>query len=429
MKRLACRLTVALLTFIIGLAAATIRPRPYLPTKAQLASPPVLQQHPATRCESEETRHLKNAALDQSGSAQHFDLLGDELRARGCFEEAAIAYSAAIAADASYVTAYNDLANAYNFLGWYEEARQTASKGLQVKADNAWLASELGYAYSGLGQYQAAVQAFEQAARAHPDDAFAHATAAAAYFKLKRYDEAAAEAHRGAVLGVQASNDAAIGNAGLALADLGRYEEALRVLQQARQVAPGKPSKYLELGYVYELSGRDAEAHANYLQAVAQQPVTPFDYYNRAWAFLYLDDNMAAASVARTYLEEVNWQGHDAPYVALLAYIAYRQGHEPGEADWILAEAAAKCSRQVWPQHLFRYLQHRSTAAELLAAAQTDDDRIDARTCIGLALLFEGRADEAAAHLKWVCDHAAKGDVSYAYVRRQLKHLKPTPGE
>ncbi|MFL6210422.1 MAG: tetratricopeptide repeat protein [Pyrinomonadaceae bacterium] len=427
MKRLACRLTVALLTFIMGLAAATIRPRPYLPTRAQLTPPPVLQQHPAARCESEETRHLKNATLDSSGSAQHFDQLGDELRARGCFEEATIAYSAALAADASYATAYSDLANTYNFLGWYEEARQTALKGLQVESDHTFLASELGYAYGGLGQYQEAAHAFEQAMRVNPEDAFAHATAAAAYFKLKRYDEAAAEAHRGARLGVQASNDAAIGNAGLALADLGHYEEALRVLQQARQVAPGKPSKYLELGYVYELNGQDAEAHASYMQALGPQPVTPFDYYNRAWAYLYLDDNMAAASAAREYLERVNWQGHDAPYVALLAYIAYRRGNEPGEADWMLAEAAAKCSRQAWPQHLFRYLQHRSTAAELLAAAQTDDDRIDARTCIGLALLFEGRSDEAAAHLKWVCDHAARGDVSYAYMLRQLKHLASTP--
>ncbi len=338
MKRYACRLTVALITFTLGLASGTLRS--HRPAPVQQARPGIFVKldRADARCDGAETRRLNDATLDKTNSAYALDLLGYDLRARGCFEEAATAYATAVAVDPTFVSAYNNLANTYNFLGWYEEARQTANKGLQVQRDNAFLANELGYACKGLGQYREAVQAFEQAAQADPENAYTHATASSAYFKLKRYDEAEAAALRGATFGARADDDAALGNAGLALVNLGRYAEALNVLQQARGMAPDKSAKYLELGQVYELDGQPAEAQANFAAALAPRPVTPFDYYNRAWAHLYLNDEAAAAGTAREYLERVNWQGQDAPYMALLAYVAYRQNNEPGAADSIIDE-------------------------------------------------------------------------------------------
>jgi tetratricopeptide (TPR) repeat protein len=420
MKRLASRLLVSLLTFALGLASSSLWPRPSVSDDGWLPpTPPSALSAP--RCEAEEVGgHDDAASLDRQGNS---------LRARGCFEEAAVAYSAAIAADPSYATAYDDLANAQNFLGRYDETLDTAARGLRVSPDDAFLANELGYAYRALGRYREAVGAFNRAARAEPDNAFAHATAGGTYFKLGRYEEASTEARRGIELGTRDGDDAALANAGSALAALGRLREAADILEQARDIAPGEPGHHLELGCVYELEGRRAEADASFARAVEQEPVTPYDYLSRAWAYLYLGEGRAAASAARDYLGRVGWRGHDAPYAAMLAYVAYRQSGEPSEAALILEEAAERCEQSAWAQRLFRYLRHEATAGELIAAAGDEDERIDAHTFVGLETMLDGRGREAAVHLRWARDHAAQGDWAYAYLRRQLNVLEPVAGD
>ena len=422
MKRLASRLMVALLTFTVGLASTSLRLRPRVPDEGSLPSrPPVESMTAAPRCEINEAGRLADAAS--------LDASGDRLRDRGCFVEAAVAYTSAVAADPSYVTAYEDLANTDNFLGRYEEARDAALEGLRVSSGDAFLANELGYAYGALGQYQKAVGAFEQAQRAEPGNAFAHATAGDAYFGLGRDEEALREARRGAELGARLGDDAALGNAGSALASLGRLREATGILEQARDAAPGEPAHHLELGCVYELDGRGAEAADSFARAVAQEPVTPYDHLSRAWAYLYLEDGRAAARAARDYLEQVRWRGHDAPYMAMLAYVAYRQSGEPAEADRIIGEAMQNCEQFAWTQLLLRYLRHEATAGELLAAAKDEDERIDAHTFVGLEASFGGRRREAAAHLRWARDYGARGNVAYAYLLRRLNVLESATGD
>jgi len=423
MKCHVIRLIVALLTFTTGLVSSALRFPTPVPVPARVTYNSLQPAGPLTRCENDETRRLKRASSDQANRAENQDLLGDALIDLGCYVEAAEAYAAATEADPTYLVAYQDLANTYNALSRYEEAIETAKKGLRVASDDADLNDEIAFAEKNLGHYQAAVQAFHRALRSEPEDAYAHATISSAYIKFKRYDEALVEARRGVELGAQGQDDPALGNAGLALLELEHNAEAISALEQARTFDPEGSTTHLQLAYAYELTARTKEMLASYEQAASLATAQPDDYVSRAWANLFLDNGAAAASEAQQYLDRYGWRGHQAPYAVLLAYLAHQQLHEPAEANRIIKEAASKCDQTPWTQKLFRYLLHQSSAAEFMAAATDDDALIEARSLIGLELLFEGRTNEARGHLQWVREHGVKSDFMYGYTLRQLHRL------
>lgn len=423
MKRHVIRLIVGLLTFTTGLASSALRFPTLVSVPVRVSYHSLQPPRPVTRCENDETRRLKSASSDQANRAENQDLLGDALLGLGCYVEAVDAYAAATEADPTFLVAYQDLANTYNALSWYEEAIETAKQGLRIKSDDADLSDEIAFAEKNLSHYQAAARAFHRALRSRPEDAYAHATISGAYLKFKRYDEALVAARRGAELGAYAQDDAALGNAGLALLDLEHNAEAISALEQARTVDPEGPTTHVQLAYAYELAARTTDMLASYEQAASLATAQPDDYLSRAWANLFLDNGAAAASEAQQYLDRYGWRGHQAPYAALLAYIGYQQLHEPAEANRIIREAAGRCNQTFWRQKLFRYLLHQSSAAGLMAAATNDDELIESRSFIGLDLLFEGRANEARGHLQWVHEHGVKSDYLYGYTLRQLNRL------
>jgi tetratricopeptide (TPR) repeat protein len=420
MKQLAYRLPVALLTFLIGTTTAALWPR----TDVTDVLPVALTRRegrPVIRCEdSPPARRPENGSRSGYPSAYAQNMYGDELRDAGCFKEAAAAYELAVAADPTVMHAYNDLTNTYNHLTWYAQTIKYAEQGLKVNPTEAYLWNELGFAYSSLNRYEEAAHAYRRAIQAEPANAFAHASLSEAYFKLKRYESAIAEAERGGKLGVQFDDEASVNNAGATLLDVNRYEQALALFQESARISPGDISSHTRIGTTYLLLGREDEARDAFIRTLSLRPQAPNEYLRRGWASLYLGDQDGAAAEARDYLERTNWQGHQAPYAVLLAYIAYRQNGRDADAARVVEEAATKCEPALWEQNIFRYLRQQLNATRLFSSATNDDERIAARTIVGLELLFQKKPDQAIPHLTWVRDNGDKSYISYPYVMRQL---------
>lgn len=424
MKQLAYRLPVALLTFVIGTATAALDPRAYH-TDIMPVDFVTTWHHerPIVRCEDNPARRPENASQSGYQSAYAQNMYGDELRDAGCFKEAAAAYELAIFDSPSFMHAYNDLANTYNHLTWYTETIKSARQGLKMNPDEAYLWNELGFAYASQRRYEEAAEAYRRTIQAEPENAFAHAGLSEAYFKLKQYERAIAEAEQGGKLGARFNDDASINNAGATLLNLSRYEQALDFFQQSAEISPGEIANQMRLATTYSLMGRDDDARAAFRHALSLRPNAPNEYLRRGWASLYLGDEDRAAAEARNYLERTNWKGQQAPYAALLAYIAYKQNGRDADAALIIEDAAELCDSHLWEKNLLRYLRQQLTETLLLSSATNDEERTAAHLIIGLELLFQKKPDKAIPHLTWVRKNGDKSDISYPYLMRRLNKL------
>jgi tetratricopeptide (TPR) repeat protein len=422
MKQLAYRLPIAFLTFLIGTFTASLWPR----TDVTDVRPVGVitkwrQERPIVRCEDSPARRPGNES--QSGyheSAYAQNMYGDELRHAGCFKEAVAAYELAISDSPSFIHAYNDLANTCNHLTWYAETIKYARRGLKVNPDEAYLWNELGFAYASQRRYEEAAEAYRRTIQAEPENAFAHASLSEAYFKLKQFDRALAAAEQGGKLGARFDDDASINNAGATLLNLNRYEQALDFFHQSASISPAEIANQMRLATTYSLLGRHDEARAAFRRTLSLRPTAPNEYLRRGWASLYLGEPYEASAAARDYLERTNWKGQQAPYAALLAYIADKQIGRDANATLVIEEAAEKCDPDLWEQNLLRYLRRELTAARLLSSATNDEERTGAHLIIGLELLFQKKTGEAIPHLTWVRENGDKSDISYPYLMRQL---------
>jgi hypothetical protein len=70
------------------------------------------------------------------------------------------------------------------------------------------------------------------------------------------------------------------------------------------------------------------------------------------------------------------------------------------------------------------YLRREIDAKGLLNTASDDDEKLEARICLGLDLAFSGKADQATEHLRWVKDHADPTGVGYALGLSALEKLE-----
>lgn len=424
MKQLAYRLPIAFLTFIIGTSTAALWPRTNVTDVRPVAVVPSWhRERPVVRCEGSPARRPENGSQSNYGSAYAQNMYGDELRQAGCFKEAVAAYEVAVSDSPSFMHAYNDLANTCNHLTWYAETIKYARQGLKVNPDEAYLWNELGFAYASQRRYAEAAEAFRRTIQAEPENAFAHASLSEAYFRLKQYKRAIAEAEQGGQLGAQFNDDASINNAGATLLNLNRYEQALDFFQQSASISPGEIANQIRLATTYSLMGRDDDARAAFRRTLSLRPTAPNEYLRRGWASLYLGDQYGAAAEARNYLERTGWKGQQAPYAALLAYLAYKQSGRDADAALIIEAAAEKCDPDLWEQNLLRYLRRQLTETRLLSSATNDEERTGAHLVIGLEQMFQKKPAEAIPHLAWVRDNGDKSDIGYPYLMHRLDKL------
>jgi tetratricopeptide (TPR) repeat protein len=155
----------------------------------------------------------------------------------------------------------------------------------------------------GLGEssVDAAIELFEQALRIDPEYARAHADLGRALWRKyeltrdPRWVDRAVEACDGAVARDQLS---AAGHTclGVVYNGTGRYQEAIRELEEAMRIEPTNDAIYLELADAYLGAGQVGRAEATYEQAIAVRP-----HYAESYLWLgafYIGQGRVEAAIA-----------------------------------------------------------------------------------------------------------------------------------
>ncbi len=132
----------------------------------------------------------------------------------------------------------------------------------------------------------------------------------------------------------------AMNNLGSVLGRVGEWEEAERVLEQARRRDPDDPNVQSNLGWVYANLGRLDEAAALLERAILQQPGEPSAHGNLGWVRLRAGD----AAGAKRALEMALTLQPDNPWVVNMMGIASAR-----LGDWTLAVASFERALQLVP--------------------------------------------------------------------------------
>jgi tetratricopeptide (TPR) repeat protein len=204
-------------------------------------------------------------------------------------------------------------------------------------------------------------------------------------------------------------------------------DEAIKSLQEAVTLKPDLAQLQEALGYAYLNAGREADALDAFKQAINLAPNHSHIYRTRGYAYLRLERWRPATIDALSYLQLEGWRDEHAPYMALVAHFGYRQGKQLAAADKMLAEAVAKADPTAWPYPVLKYLQHASTAPELIAQAKDNDQLTEAHAYIGLDLSLSGDREGALTHLRWVKENGNKNFVEYPLALAEIDRLEGQP--
>jgi len=213
---------------------------------------------------------------------------------------------------------------------------------------------------------------------------------------------------------------------GVALRQVGRYEEALHADSRATTINPQSPNAWYEVSLAALALSRDSQANAAFTQ-VQRIDSDESWLHSRAYAALPLGRPDMAAKDALEYIRERGWGDDSAPYCAFLATIAYRRLGRSAEADATLTQAAAVVDPKSWTANVLAFLQEKLDSAQFLARADENGERTEAHTYIGFRDLEAGRTKEALEHFQWVKERGSRNYVEYPLALGELKRLKASP--
>jgi len=144
-----------------------------------------------------------------------------------------------------------------------------------------------------------AQSAAEKALALRPDLPEAHRAMGSVWYRKREYDKALAEF---AIVERSQPNSAdLISSIGFVERRLGKWEDAARHLEQARDLDPGSANALSQLGETYGILGRFAEAQAQFRHAKEIAPEQPDAYYFEA--FLRLSERGDTAGALAAFKE------------------------------------------------------------------------------------------------------------------------------
>ncbi|HXG01995.1 MAG TPA: tetratricopeptide repeat protein, partial [Candidatus Binatia bacterium] len=130
--------------------------------------------------------------------------------------------------------------------------------------------------YLQLGRLEEARLRFEKAVELDPNFAEAHMNLGVALAEAGRWEEAVPAYRRALALPTLATPHVAYQNLGLALYHLKRYREAEEALRVALRLDPQMSAAYYNLGLVLAAQNRRDEARFAFRRAVELAPQSPF---------------------------------------------------------------------------------------------------------------------------------------------------------
>jgi len=203
----------------------------------------------------------KSLELDIRNAEAH-KILGRDLMIIGRFDAAQIEFAQAIRYKPDSAESYYNLGKLFSVQDNWEPARKAFESALQIDPAYVEAMDALGFALEALGEDEHAVATYEKAialndAR-HGTYALPHVNLSAYYNKTG--DPVQALEHAQRALALDAKSDGALFQQGRAFDRQGKYDEAVRSLNDAIAINPRASSYYYVLAGVYRRLGRMEES-------------------------------------------------------------------------------------------------------------------------------------------------------------------------
>lgn len=193
---------------------------------------------------------------------------------------------------------------------------------------------------------------------------------------------------------------------------LGEFEAAIADYTRAIEIPGRVAGRFLAFfgrGDARRRSGSLEAALADYTR-VAEMRTDTTALRSRAWVNLYLGRWRAAYDDAARFVRGGEGKEPGAAYAALVGYLALRRLGVRAQADTFLADAARQVESMAWPAPLLRFFGGAIGADEVLAAAGTESERLEAETYLGMSRLLAG---ERAQGVKLLTGVLERGDPRY----------------
>lgn len=368
------------------------------------------------------TASAQNAGGQAAPSALALSEEGTAHAKQRRYDQAILAFQRAIALDPKFAHAHYGLGTTYLNLGKPAEALEPLRTAVRLDPSLPGAQMNLGMTLASMRRHDESMVHFDAARRLRPDDPAVHDSIAFALHNNGRIEEALASYREARRLAPTVAGS--IFSEGLMLMRLARFDEAIEPLETAARLDPKYDNARYHLSNAYNRVGRFDDAVQSFTTLLALRPDLPEGLQHRAWNALYAGGRgaMVAADATR-FLQLVEWKHATAPFMAVVASIGFRQSGDVNSSEAILDEALSRGRAEVWPSPIIRYLRGQQTAEQLLAAADTNDRRTEARAYLGLDLILRGRTDEARGHFEWVREFGNRRFLEYTLSVAELTRL------
>jgi tetratricopeptide (TPR) repeat protein len=247
---------------------------------------------------SEARDALERAAEKLPNVARIQNALGFALAAHGQREEAKERFERAIELDPTFARAHLNLGIALNDLGQRDQAMDHFQEAVRLSPGYTDARLNLGNSFMERGEVEAAVEQYQLIVAIDPNHASAWGNLGTALFGLAKQNaaenakslddmdvEPALQAWRVA-LELDPESTTVFNSMGIALADIGRWDEAVHSFRQALRLSPGMVRVHLNLALCLEQKGDWEGAAAQYLAAYKLSPDNADVAYDYGYALL-----------------------------------------------------------------------------------------------------------------------------------------------
>jgi TolB-like protein/Flp pilus assembly protein TadD len=233
-----------------------------------------------------------NYALAYAGLADAYAFLASStggLPPRDAYPKAKAAALKALEIDDTLAEAHASLGFFYLMYDWnFAESEREFKRAIKLKPGYANAHDGYGFLLKATGRNEEAIRASQRAQKLDPLSLFTNVSLGWAYYFARDYESAIEQGRK--ALEMEPRFDFAYWIVGLALARLGRTEEAIASLNQAVILTGGGLTHEAHLGYAYALSGKREEAEQVLadLEEIAGQKYVSAYYF--AIIYLGLDE-------------------------------------------------------------------------------------------------------------------------------------------
>jgi tetratricopeptide (TPR) repeat protein len=218
--------------------------------------------------------HLRRAVEIYPGHGEAWLLLGNAYAMTESTRAAISCYRQAVASWPGLNQARANLGAALLQEGSYAEAARAYQVLVEREPNNAQAWCGLGQAQEELGNRESAVSSFERAVAVDSTDAKALAKLGTAYGRF-RGDLGRARRYLDQAIQKGNREEWVYDNLGVALGSMGRYQEAIRVLDEGLRYHPDSRKLEMSLATTFHLMGDERTSQAHWARAQAAQGKAP----------------------------------------------------------------------------------------------------------------------------------------------------------